>query len=241
MKSFDEEIFDRIYYQEEFVPHKLNPSAISTNRYDDSWSLIQRVDTNSRVLEIGCGIGQYTVSLAQRFRSVVAIDYSEVAITRAKELISKNFPDLVPKIEFRRANAADLSEFYGADFDLVCALAIVEHVPDIFGVMDNISQVTKSQGYLNLAVPNIRYIKHIYSIIRGKVPATGSDSQKILDWRDVGWDGGHVHYFTKSSVVDLVNIYGFTAESFLGDGKYAKFRRWSDFLVGNLHFIARKN
>ena len=203
-------------------------------------NLIQRVDPEGTVFEIGCGIGQYTVSLAKRFRHVVAVDYSEVAIERAKLLISQKYPELAPKIEFHKANAADLTQFYGADFDLVCALAIVEHVPDIFGVIDNISRVTKRSGYLNLAVPNIRYIKHIFSIIKGKVPATGSESQKIIDWKDEGWDGGHVHYFTKSSVIELVKIFGYEPESFLGDGRLAKFRRWNDFLIGNLHFIARK-
>jgi SAM-dependent methyltransferase len=240
MKTYDEKIFDRIYGEEVFLPHQLNPNAVSTTRYDDSWNLIQRVDPQGSVLEIGCGIGQYTVSLARKFRHVVAVDYSEVAIERAKILVSKNFPELAPKIEFHKANAADLSQFYGADFDLVCALAVVEHVPDIFGVMDNISQVTKRSGYLNLTVPNIRYIKHIYSILKGKVPATGSESQEIIDWKEEGWDGGHVHYFTKSSVIDLVGIFGYVPESFLGDGRFAKFRRWNNFLIGNLNLIARK-
>jgi hypothetical protein len=91
-----------------------------------------------------------------------------------------------------------------------------------------------------MTVPNICYIRHVYDLIRGRVPLTGSPSRSIAYWREHGWDGGHFHYFSKQTVAELLQSIGFNAENWTGDGKWAKLRRWYINLVGNLTVRARK-
>jgi hypothetical protein len=59
--------------------------------------------------------------------------------------------------------------------------------------------------------------------------------------RTHGWDGHHLHYFTKSALDALLRHVGFKPEQWTGDGRLAKLRRWQHRLVGNLTVRARRS
>lgn len=66
-----------------------------------------------KVLDIGCGIGLFTLEIAQRAKTVVGIDFSKEAIVRA---IKNNFA--LENIEFRVADAEDLP-FSNCEFEVI--------------------------------------------------------------------------------------------------------------------------
>ncbi len=67
------------------------------------------------VLDVGCGIGEFTLRIAERAREVVGVDFSEEAIRRAEKNLSRTGRR---NYKFRRANANELP-FPDARFDVV--------------------------------------------------------------------------------------------------------------------------
>lgn len=65
----------------------------------------------SNILVLGCGLGHDAGWLAQQGHIVTAVDYSQSALTRAKELY--------PKVNFVKADAFNLPEDFKDSFDLV--------------------------------------------------------------------------------------------------------------------------
>ena len=125
-------------------------------------------------------------------------------------------------------------------FDVIIAIAVLEHVVDLFRIVDEMSRLCRPGGHLVVTVPNICYIKNVLALLAGKVPLTGSPNRDIGYWRKNGWDGGHLHNFSKRQLTALLDEAGFDMVAVTGDGYLAKFRRWSTNLVGNLTVLARR-
>src|SRR5687768_4590372 len=78
-------LYDRKYGNEVWLPLRLRPSALSTNRYDDVARLLS--GAGGRLLEVGCGSGRLTLALAPQFESAVGIDLSRVRIRLARDVL----------------------------------------------------------------------------------------------------------------------------------------------------------
>lgn len=62
--------------------------------------------------------------------------------------------------------------------------------------------------------------------------------ERILD---IGWDGGHIHYFTMEKFCWLFTSQGFCIDKKSGSGFVAKFRNWwPSLLTGDLFIKVRK-
>jgi 2-polyprenyl-3-methyl-5-hydroxy-6-metoxy-1,4-benzoquinol methylase len=68
----------------------------------------------ARVCELGCGDGRLTFGYAAAARSVLAIDTSEAAIARARDVLPA---DLAKRVRFEVGSALDLDQ--SARFDVV--------------------------------------------------------------------------------------------------------------------------
>jgi ubiquinone/menaquinone biosynthesis C-methylase UbiE len=233
-----QKFYDREYASEDWSALVLKPDAISTSRYDDIARLLR--NEKGRLLDYGCGSGQLVLALADRFEHSVGIDLSGVRIDKANQVLSQRYPQYLSKIHFQRGDSGFHLPFKDESFDVVLACAVIEHVVDVFSVMDEIGRVCKLGGCVVLSVPNICYIKHVIALISGRVPLTGGPSRSISYWREHGWDSGHLHYFSKQTVTGLLEDVGFRPEEWSGDGKYAKLRRWYCNFVGSLTVRARK-
>lgn len=219
-------------------PPILRPDAVSTNRQDDVARLLR--NEKGHLLEIGCNTGFLTVALASRFDRLTGIDLSTTTVDVARRRIREQHPELASKVEFHVANAEQPLPFPNHSFDVVLGIAVLEHLVFIYEALDEWRRVCKPGGCLILTVPNIAYVKHVADLLRGRLPLTGTPRRDAAYAREHGWDGHHLHYFTKSSLTDLLRHVGFEPEEWSGDGRYAKYRRWLPNLVGNLTVRARR-
>jgi 2-polyprenyl-3-methyl-5-hydroxy-6-metoxy-1,4-benzoquinol methylase len=100
-----------------------------------------------RVLEIGCGSGEFSKVLGERGATVTAADISPVAVDHARKVTS-GLPVTV--------EVADVMSLpYGDEtFDLVVSLETLEHTPDPFTATAQLVRVTKRRGRLIITTPN---------------------------------------------------------------------------------------
>ncbi len=122
--------------QSEFKPlHDINPLRLDF--IDERAGLVGK-----RVLDVGCGGGILSESMAERGAEVVAIDASEVPINVAR-LHQKESGS---KVDYRVATVEEIAAANGAPFDIVTCLELVEHVPDPGSVVTACASLLKARG-----------------------------------------------------------------------------------------------
>lgn len=100
-----------------------------------------------RVLEIGCGQGEFSLWLARRApAALVGADLSRVAVQRAKEMTA-------PYAAFTVTDIQQMP-FPTNTFDLIVSCETIEHVPDPPVAVKELARVLRPRGTLVLTTPN---------------------------------------------------------------------------------------
>jgi len=171
------------------------------------------------------------------FSELYGVDVSSTRLKKAREEIIKLYPSEVSNFRFIEGDLDKKLSFPDNYFDVVICVAVMEHVFDIFSLVGEIHRILRPNGYAIVQVPNICYLRYRIQFLLGKLPATSSP----YDWQEVGWEGGHIHYFTMNKFCWLFEQQGFKIEKRLGSGFLAPFCNWwPSLLTGDLVVKARK-
>ena len=216
----------------------LRPDAFTTSYYDDIGRLLR--GRKGRLLEVGCSRGELLASLADQFDELIGIELSGPKVELGTKEIQSQLPEYAGKIKLIEGNAEVSSSFKDASFDVVIACAVLEHVVDVFGMMDEIARVCRPGGCVLITVPNIAWLKRVAKLLMGRLPSTGGPVEDMDAARREGWDGGHLHYFTKQSLARLLRSVGFEPDAWTGNGRWAKLRRWNLNFMGAITVRARR-
>ena len=106
---------------------------------------------DSKVLEVGSSLGQMSFVLAKRFREVAAVDLSPDCIAMASRR-ARHYQ--VQNIDFRTADAEDLSVFPAGTFDGAFSWSVLRYVPDPERALHEIFRVLKPGGAAVVDFPN---------------------------------------------------------------------------------------
>lgn len=133
-------------YEDEFTKYKINKKV---DRFLKSLDLFN-CNKNSKVLEIGCGTGTYTIEYSKRIKNlkVLATDISEEMIN----LSSKN-KKMPTNVKFKVASAYN-TMLKSRSVDVVCGFYILHHI-DQKKVKKEILRVLKKGGMVYFYEPNI--------------------------------------------------------------------------------------
>jgi len=141
MKHFDEKASE-YNFERTAAGYKLRHRLIK--------SLITREYKHGAVaLDIGCGTGEYTLSLAQAGFKVVGGDLSKSMLAVAKSKIQKQ--KLTQKIQLIRLESTKLP-FSNECFDAIACIALLEWVPDSHKLLIEANRVVKHQAKLIVCV-----------------------------------------------------------------------------------------
>lgn len=102
----------------------------------------------SRVLEVGCGVGAQTVTLAKNSPGAIitAIDVSEASIAQARTRMASEGID---QVTFQRADIFDLP-FRANSFDHVFVCFVLEHLADPTEALSILGRVIKPGGTITI-------------------------------------------------------------------------------------------
>ncbi len=105
---------------------------------------------DKKILEVGCGMGGFSVFLAQKGAEVAAVDfelYDKVLKTARKFAERKNV-----RIDFRLADAQRL-DFPDGFFDVIVMNSVVEHLEEPLKVFGECKRVLKPEGKILINFP----------------------------------------------------------------------------------------
>jgi SAM-dependent methyltransferase len=101
-----------------------------------------------RVLEIGCGLGEFTRFLAERGALVTGLDISPYAVDHARQLVDPH-----PNADVAVGDICNIG-YPDQTFDLVVSLETIEHSPSPQNAICELVRVTKPGGRLIVTSPN---------------------------------------------------------------------------------------
>jgi SAM-dependent methyltransferase len=103
-----------------------------------------------RYLDVGCGNGSFTVNLGRRFDQVYGIDVEPGRV--------RSFKRKVDGQADRRAllalMSAERTGFPTGFFDVITAIEVFEHIPDLERAAAELARILKPRGFLGLTCPN---------------------------------------------------------------------------------------
>lgn len=101
-----------------------------------------------RVLDIGCGIGQYSVLCAKAGAKVTGVELSSVGVATAEKMAAAN--DVSENCEFIHGDFTQ-QEFQDGEFDVVMMHEVLHHAIKYPGLKALIQRITKDGGRIVIA------------------------------------------------------------------------------------------
>ena len=142
--------------ESEFRPlHQINPLRLA---WIDSHASL----AGKRVLDVGCGGGILSDSMARKGATVVGIDLStkalRVAQLHALEAGTAN-------IEYREVSAEAMADAEPAGFDVVTCMEMLEHVPDAASVVRACAKAVKPDGWVFISTISRNPKSFLFAIV----------------------------------------------------------------------------
>ena len=139
----------------EFKPlHQINPLRLD---YIDRRAQLK----DKQVLDVGCGGGILSESMAQRGAHVMGIDMGEapLAVARLHQMESG------VEVDYQQSTAEALAEARPESFDVVTCLEMLEHVPDPASVIQACANLVKPGGQVFFSTINRNPKSYLFAII----------------------------------------------------------------------------
>ena len=219
-------------------PAKLNPSGLSLSRFDDALRLLK--DQGGKILDVSSGNGFFALGLENYFNEIHGVDVSQVAVNFSNKMIEK-YAEQKEKFTFKKVETSKGYTYKKNYFDVITVLHCLEHVLDPFFFIKELKRVLKPGGRLLISVPNLGFFYFRLAVLFGRLPRTSWRPVNMKIYEDIGWDAGHIHYFTKKSLALLLKYFDFKIIKWSGGGKFAKIRRlWPSLLTAEITVLVEK-
>ena len=139
----------------EFKPlHDINPLRLD---YIDSRAGL----AGKTVLDVGCGGGILSESMAERGASVTGIDLSDKALQVAKLHLLESGK----QVDYRKVAVEELAVEQPARYDVVTCLEMLEHVPDPQSVITACAKLVKPEGWVFFSTLNRNPKSYLFAVI----------------------------------------------------------------------------
>ena len=172
--------------------------------YDDLKSLIGSQEHT--ILDVGCGNGLMANTLIDEGYAVYGTDGAETGIEIANRRHSGHF--------FVQDLSSDIlpTELQNIKFDMIISTEVVEHLYDPRKYIEFCKDVLLKNGggEIVISTPYHGYLKNLVMAMAGKMDAHFT----------VLWDGGHIKFWSRKTLTQLLEESGFEVVEFKGSGRF---------------------
>jgi 2-polyprenyl-3-methyl-5-hydroxy-6-metoxy-1,4-benzoquinol methylase len=172
--------------------------------YTDLVSLLDK--KQGKILDVGCGNGAMAIRLINEGYDVYGTDASITGI----EIAKKNYPD---RFYLQDINSGELpNELKGSYFDTIISTEVIEHIYNPRGYIGFCKHVLMKNGggELIISCPYHGYLKNLVLAVTGKF----DNHFTVL------WDGGHIKFWSRKTLTQLLQEFGFEIIEFKGSGRF---------------------
>jgi SAM-dependent methyltransferase len=182
---------------------------------------LQRVNLSSlRVLNIGCGKGQFLFDITEAVRTAHKARLARVAVVDLVRTEGNLLDRLTPTPEFFQQSVdGEKLPFADHSFDFVSCNHVLEHVFQTEKLLREIRRVTQPQGIVVISVPNVAaWMNRLAFLFSGQPLGSevGTESVEYGFWPGFlkpklkqFQPSGHIRDFTPRSLWDLSAACGF--------------------------------
>lgn len=155
----------------------------------------------SRVLEVGCGEGN--------FRENLSLKHEYWGIEPVKSACMNAVKKLDRALNGTYEETCD--QVPDHSFDLIICNDVIEHMDDYNRFLQSIKSKMKSGGCLVASIPNVRYLGNLSELL----------IRKDWQYKDEGiLDRTHLRFFTQKSIYRMLAANGYEVEQFIGINPY---------------------
>ncbi len=175
----------------------------------------------TKILEVGCGEGNFGAALKKKNVEVWGIEYSQQEAKIAETKLDKVFAgDIMLHLD-------QLPENY---FDVIVCNDVLEHLIDPYTVLDKFRSKLTTAGIVVSSIPNIRFFRSLYDFV----------FNKNWDYTDNGiMDKTHYRFFTVNSIRKMYENTGYDVLLHEGINPSKSIRPliWNIFMLGTFSDI----
>lgn len=170
-------------YEESFIDPYLPQVRNPLRRAIDALA-----DKSKTVADLGCGIGPLLPFLAERFRRVIAVDFAEGMLARAREQCRG-----LANIEFHKGELTDLSEFVGqVDVAVAVNSLVLPDTAALDSALRAIHATLREGGHFLGIVPAMDAVHYFTMLLLDRARQTGMPADKAR--RNAAHHAEHEYY-----------------------------------------------
>jgi len=170
-------------------------------------------NTNACILDLGCGNGYLANYLITQGFNAYGTDASEEGIAIARQANPGRF--FIQDLSTGKLPEA----LQNLKFDTVIATEVIEHLYDPAGFIAFCKAALNNKGELIITTPYHGYLKNL----------SLSLFNKWDNHLSPGWHGGHIKFWSKATLSNLLTQAGFTVTAFKGCGRIPYF--WKSMII----------
>lgn len=152
-----------------------------------------------RLLDAGCGIGDYALRLARQGFSVTGIDFSETVLENARAYLARD--PAGDRITLHRDTLLDLS-FEDDEFDAILCWGVLMHIPDVDAATSELARALRPGGRLAISETNMRSIEAVALRLLRRLTGKGARALRTEAGMEHWADGSAGDLMTRESDID---------------------------------------
>lgn len=173
---------------------------------------------NASVLDVGCGGGILTESLARAGAQVIGIDMAEKPLQVARLHCIESGLD--ERIDYQQTSIEAFAESHANEFDVVTCLEMLEHVPDPASVIASCQTLLRPGGHLFLSTINRNPKSYLLAVVGAEyvlrlLPRGTHDYEKFIRPAELA-------SMLRTSTLDLRDISGMNHNPLTGSWKLGR-------------------
>ena len=235
-----QETIGNYYKSKEYYSHQENKKGLIPRLYEivkgynlkKKYKIAAKNLQKGKVLDIGCGVGDFLHTMENKGWKGTGIEPSEEAKEIARKRVNANL--LEPK---------EIVDLKSEDFDLITMWHVLEHVDDLKEEIHQLERLLKKGGRLVLALPNFKSYdaqfykaqwaaydvpRHLNHFCKESITKIFKNSCLTLKKTDkLRWDAYYISYLSETYRIHKLPLFRGAIRGFISNCKASRTGEWS--------------